>query len=394
MSSVKCKSCWSPDTEVFFEQTSVPTNSCILIDSEQEAKSYPRGDIVLAFCKSCGFVFNQAFDPKLTEYSGRYEETQAFSGTFNAFHYDLADRLIEKHGLGPDTRVLEIGCGKGEFLQMLCERSGSSGIGFDPGYQDGRLNVSDSADVNFVKDFYSEKYVDQSADFVCCKMTLEHIPEAKSFMQVVRQAIADDTADVFFQIPESERILSTLAFEDVYYEHCNYFTPHSLAALFRDTQFGVNDVSIEYDDQYLTIEAVTGSEGGKVDVDADAVARSWELAKTYQERVNTEVRRWRDIVDAARAQDQKVVLWGSGSKGVSFLTALQRDDQIAAVVDINPNRTGYFMCGSGHPIVSPDQLKELQPDLVIVMNRIYVAEIEAMLKDRDLDPRVLALGAD
>lgn len=390
MKAIACKACLSDHTEIFFHQEGIPTNSCILLGTEAEAKAYPRGDIALTFCHDCGFFFNQAFDPKLTEYSGRYEETQSFSETFNAFHYELADRLIEKHNL-KGKRVLEIGCGKGEFLKLLCERAQTSGLGFDPGYQDGRLDL-DGLDVTVIKDFYSEKYMDHSADFVCCKMTLEHIPEVKTFMDVVRGTIADDEADVFFQIPESERILAKAAFEDVYYEHCNYFTPHSLAALFKNARFKVDDVSVEYDDQYLTIEALTGGGADTFALDPTAVSRLWELAQAYQSRVDETVASWRSLIDASAQSGKKVVLWGSGSKGVSFISAMDRDSAIAAVVDINPNRWGYFMCGTGHPIVSPEKLQEIQPDLVVVMNRIYVAEIKQTLEEQGVQTEVRALG--
>ncbi|MFW2381052.1 MAG: methyltransferase domain-containing protein [Acidimicrobiales bacterium] len=392
MEAIACKACLSDDTEIFYHQADVPTNSCILLETVEEATSYPRGDITLTFCHGCGFIFNQSFDPKLTEYSGRYEETQSFSGTFNKFHIALADRLIAEHDL-QNKRVLEIGCGKGEFLQLLCERANTSGIGFDPGYQEGRLDLSEDLDISFVQDFYSEKYIDQSADFVCCKMTLEHIPEVKSFMDVVRNTIAEDEADVFFQIPESERILDSMAFEDVYYEHCNYFTPLSLDSLFRRTRFAVDDVAVEYDDQYLTIEATTKTLPPDSETDQNKVAELWKLARSYSERLGAVVAQWRETIDRCTADGKPVVMWGSGSKGVSFLSAVDRDDSISAVVDINPNRRNHFMCGTGHPIVAPDDLVAIEPGLVIVMNRIYVDEIRDTLAELGLTPEVVALGA-
>ena len=105
--------------EIFHSAHGVPTNSCILLETRDEAVAYPKGDITLGFCDACGFVGNTSFEPALTEYSGRYEETQGFSPTFQKFHRDLADRVIERFGL-QDREVLEIGCGKGEFMLLLC----------------------------------------------------------------------------------------------------------------------------------------------------------------------------------------------------------------------------------------------------------------------------------
>jgi len=345
-------------------------------------------------CRGCGFIFNQAFDQKLTEYSGRYEETQAFSDTFNSFHVALADRLIEEHQLHGKS-VLEIGCGKGEFLKLLCERAGAQGVGFDPGYQAGRLAIPDDLDVSFVKDFYDERYVDQSADFVCCKMTLEHLPAAKSFMDVVRSTIGDDSSDVFFQIPEARRIFETLAFEDIYYEHCNYFTAGSVFALFQRSGFDVQSVNIEYDDQYLTVEArpsPTPPAPGPL-ADPTVIEELWALVNSYDARVAELLAEWRGAIDKSMLVGNNVVLWGSGSKGVSFLSTIGRDEDIAGVVDINPHRWGHYMCGSGIPIVAPQDLVDIAPDLVIVMNRVYVDEIRAELTGLGLHPEIRALGA-
>jgi SAM-dependent methyltransferase len=138
--------------EVFFELRGVPTNSCILLASREEALAYPRGDLELAFCPACGFISNLAFDERLTEYSGRYEETQSFSETFNAFHRGLAERLIERYGLR-GKNVLEIGCGKGEFIALLAELGNNRGVGFDPGYHEERTAASLAGRLEFVKDF-------------------------------------------------------------------------------------------------------------------------------------------------------------------------------------------------------------------------------------------------
>ena len=87
-------------------------------------------------------------------------------------------------------------------------------------------------------------------------MTLEHIHPTGDFIATVRRAIGDRVGtNVFFQIPEATRILRDCAFEDIYYEHCSYFSPGSLARLFRANGFEVLGLSTEYDGQYLTIEA-------------------------------------------------------------------------------------------------------------------------------------------
>jgi SAM-dependent methyltransferase len=387
-----CPGCGAQGMQTFFQLQGVPTNSCILLGTREEALAYPRGDLELAFCPTCGFISNMAFDEKLTEYSGRYEETQSFSETFNAFHRKLAERLIERYGLH-DKDVLEIGCGKGEFIALLAQLGNNRGVGFDPGYREERTADALAGRLKFVKDFYSEKYADYQADFVCCKMTLEHIHPASRFIATLRRAIGErhDTV-VFFQIPDATRIVLDCAFEDIYYEHCSYFSPGSLGRLFRRNGFDVINLETEYGGQYLTIEArpargVPSAPLARED-DLAALARGVE---DFPAKCQAKLDEWQRRVRETRGRGRKSVLWGSGSKGVSFLTTLGVGDSIEYAVDINPHRQGYFMPTTGQRIVSPAFLQEYRPDVVIIMNAIYRAEIARDLDRMALRPELLAL---
>ena len=88
------------------------------------------------------------------------------------------------------------------------------------------------------------------------------------------------------------------------------------------------------------------------------------------------------------------MVWGSGSKGVAFLTALNLhtpDCEIEYVVDINPFREGKYMAGTGQEIVSPAFLKRYKPDLAIAMNPIYQPEIKADLEKMGLSTEVVSV---
>src|SRR5690606_15576586 len=91
------------------------------------------------------------------------------------------------------------------------------------------------------------------------------------------------------------------------------------------------------------------------------------------------------------AMGRKVVVWGSGSKAVSFLTTLSLDNEISCVVDVNPYRQGKYMPGTGHRIVGPEEVAHIHPDVVVVMNPIYRNEIRQALVDRGCAPMVLTV---
>jgi hypothetical protein len=52
---------------------------------------------------------------------------------------------------------------------------------------------------------------------------------------------------------------------------------------------------------------------------------------------------------------------------------------------------GNFIPGIGIQYISPDALKELQPDVVLIMNGIYRREIGKMLEERGLQPELICL---
>lgn len=379
--NTSCPSCGQTTTSIFYELNQVPVHSVLLLPTREEAVNYPKGDIALAFCESCGFIFNALFDPGKHEYSARYEETQGFSSTFSAFSKNLAQRLIDRYDLyGKD--IIEIGCGKGEFLTLLCDLGQNRGVGFDPAYIDER-NQSQAKDrITFIKDFYSEKYAHYQGDFVCCKMTLEHIPDTADFVGMVRRSIGNqqDTI-VFFQIPDVLRILEDIAFWDIYYEHCSYFSIGSLARLFRKNDFNVIDLSREYDDQYLMIEAKPGNgEAQTQHPKEDNVVLLKQKAAHFIENYPKILDDWRHKLKEIKSGGRKAVIWGGGSKGVAFLTTLDIQNEIEYAVDINPYKHGYYMAGTGQEIVAPEFLQSYKPDIVIVMNPIYCDEINQDLK--------------
>lgn len=391
-----CRNCGSNEIEVFFSVKNVPVHSVLLVYSKQEAFDFPRGNIELGFCHKCGFISNLAFEPEKLNYSSNYEETQGFSDTFNLFHRNLAQKLIAKYELFSKD-IIEIGCGKGEFLSMLCEIGNNRGIGFDPAYISERNNSPAKDRIMFIEDFYSEKYSHYKADFICCKMTLEHIPDTFEFVSMVRRAIGDNLkTTVFFQIPDVRKVLKNLGFWDIYYEHCSYFSPVSLKNLFIKAGFNILDIYNVYEDQYLVIEArpVENASLSSPLQPVEDVKEIYRLVSYFSSEIRKRFQRWMEKIKSLNSSGKKIVLWGGGSKAVSFLTTLGIKDEIKYAVDINPFKHGKFIAGTGQEVVSPEFLKEYKPDIVFLMNSIYFDEVQSRLKSMDLHPEIIPMAGE
>jgi SAM-dependent methyltransferase len=366
---------------VFYDAGAVPVHSCRLVGTITDAETFPTGHLGLGFCSACGFIANVDFRPELQDYSLSYEETQAFSPRFRSFAHDLAVRWIERYGLRGKT-VLEIGSGKGEFLALICELGGNRGVGIDPGLVPER--TADEGRITWIKDLFSERYAGLSGDAVVCRHTLEHIRPVAHFLGLARAAIRPGGV-ALFELPDVRRVLREGAFWDVYYEHASYFSAGSLGRLFRRAGFEVLDLVLDYDDQYLLIEARPGTGGQRFELEEDAEELAGDVDH-FVAAVDERLAQWRDVLDGV----DRPVVWGSGSKGVAFLTAM-KDSRIDVVVDINPHKHGMYMAGTGQRIVPPEHLRSYRPDLVIAMNPIYFQEIGSKLAELGVETELRAV---
>ena len=388
-----CPNCGSDKLDVFYDIKNIPVHSVRLLESRSEALQYPTGDIKLGFCNQCGFISNLVFQPDLHEYSTGYESTQSCSPTFNSFAYKLAESLIEDYKLN-GKKIIEIGCGQGEFLELLCRLGGNEGLGFDPAYIPREIEELGAGKMRIIKDFYSEEYAHFKADFICCKMTLEHIDQTAEFVKTVRRSIPDkNDVVVYFQVPDVIRILEDRAFWDIYYEHCSYFSPGSLSRLFRSCGFEVINLKRGYQDQYLMIEArpTDKMQQSHIFPMEDGVPQLKKMVEDFRDAVLESRAQWKEKLQDLSSKGKKAVVWGGGSKGVAFLTTLGISSEIEYVVDINPKKEGTFMAGTGQKIILPVFLEKYQPDLVIVMNSIYRDDIEKDLKQMGLKPEIITV---
>jgi SAM-dependent methyltransferase len=385
--SESCKACGAEGLVAFYEIGGVPAQTCVLLDNSAEARAYPTGDILLAYCNSCGFIQNVRFDLDLVDYSKPTEESQAFSPRFIAFATELANDLVERHKLKGKS-VLEIGCGKGDFLQLLAEQGIGTGLGIDPGYLPNR-EVSGKV-MEFRREWFGPDDTHLTGDLVITRHLMEHVPNVGEFFGWLTESTRHTPGSVTFtEVPDTTRVLAEGAFWDVYHEHCSYFTLGSLARTIRGAGMTVTDLRYGFDDQYLLATSVLDGNGDGPFPAEDTPAEVADLAKQFAAMAAAKIARWRSAIRAVQTGGGSVAVWGGGSKAVTFLTSIGLRD--VTVVDINPHKQGKWLPGVGVEVQPPAVLKELRPGLVVPMNPIYVAEITRDLEQMGLLPGVEAL---
>lgn len=312
------------------------------------ARASACGDMLLVQDAVTGLVYNQAFDERLLSYDSDYQNEQALSPAFQR-HLDEVERIVGRHFSG--QRMIEVGCGKGYFLELLRQR-GHDVTGIDPAYE------GENPDV--IKAPFTRE-LGLSADAVVLRHVLEHIADPVAFLGAIAQANRGGL--IYIEVPCLDWIVAHNAWFDLFYEHVNYFRLDDLRRCFGT----VLEAGHLFAGQYLYIIAdlsslrVPAFDGQRMQLPANFSA-SLEHGQALLQQ----------------AQGRGAAIWGASSKGVIYSLFLQRAGvQVDHVIDINPAKQGRHLPLSGLRVSSPQEAMTALPDgaLIFVMNSNYLDEI-------------------
>lgn len=335
-----------------YRQSGFPVFQNKMYETREAARNCPRGNIEIIENQDTGMIYNAAFDPALVDYDSAYQNEQANSSVFEA-HIDEVIGLVDQHMPGS---IVEVGCGKGFFLDKLLE-NGVNALGFDPTYE---------GDNEFVKREYFSKDIGYRGDGLILRHVLEHVQDPYDFLTQLAEA-NDGTGLIYIEVPCFDWICTNRSWYDIFYEHVNYFRMRDFAAMFGRLVYAEHS----FDGQYLsiigdlsTLRPPKYSEERKVEFPSDFMAGlDRDLASTNGD----------------------LTVWGGASKGVIFSLLRERAGYAAPlVVDINPAKQSKYLPATGIEITSPSNVMETLPDgaSVLIMNPNYIEEIKTMSNNR------------
>ncbi len=373
----RCIVCGGAEVAAALSLPGLPVDANVPAPTREQALAAARADLELVACPACGHGFNAAFDPARVAYAPGYENALEFSPRVRAYLVDLAGRLSAEGGLR-GKRVVEIGCGRGYFLDLLCDQGGCEGEGYDPSLP---ADLPPTVGrVRFHRGTFPGPAGSGPVDLLVCRHVLEHLAEPVGSLRDLACHLPAG-ARLYLEVPNGDHLLRTGAVWDLVYEHVSLFTAASLGQAVAAAGYGVRWVEEAFDGQFLSLEATVepGARGRPL-----LTAAAWA---DFGRRCVAALEAWRGRLAAEAAAGQRGVVWGAGSKGVSFLDHYRDAGCLLGAVDVNPHKQGRFAAGSGQPILAPEDLKALRPDFVVVMNRAYEAEVRAALDRLGLTPR-------
>jgi SAM-dependent methyltransferase len=385
--STDCPACSSGRTIAFLDLGDVPVFCNVQWATREEALAAASGPLALSACLDCGHVFNHAFDAARLAYAPGYENSQHASSVFRSYAERLVDRLVDQYGIR-NRAVVDIGCGRGDLLAMLCERGGNNGFGFDPSYA-GMTAADGNRRFTVRREFFGPEHAAAIRPaLVSCRHVLEHVEDPVDFLRTLRTTMeACGDAVLYLEVPSGEELLVSLGLWDYLYEHVSYFSAQSLEAVLNTAGFEVLAMRRDFGGQFLCADARIAARTSTLQ---PSIGQSEAFVRSAAQGMLGRLQRWRQWTSELPTGGE-VALWGAGSKGVMFLNllGLNTSGKIDRVVDQNVDKHGRFVSGTGQAIVSPEGLKGSEVDQVVLMNGIYAAEIRARMQVLAINPKLV-----
>jgi SAM-dependent methyltransferase len=389
---MRCTACDTADLVPCADLGVVPALCGVTWSDQAEAIASPAGPMRLEHCPTCAHVVNVAFRPELIEYDGSYDNNLHHSPTFRAYASELAARLAADYDLAGRS-VLELGCGKGDFLRELCRVAGCRGTGYDASFEG---SPGRDGDLEFVRGFLpldGSHPADLRPDFLVTRHVLEHLADPYDFLVGLRRLAGDRETFGYFEVPNASYDFATAGW-DCIYPHVCYFNAESLSRMVTRAGFEVLRVGTAFSDVFLYVEvAANPSPAGRARAtgrpDPEVATRQLARLASFGERQAGTVAQWRTTIAKLADEGANPVLWGAGARGVAFLSAVDPDRVLAGVVDVNPHKWGRHLPVTGHRVSGPSEVAALGPRAVIITNPAYRTEIGGQLAELGVDAELL-----
>lgn len=344
--------------KTLFEVNNVPAYQNKMFGTREAALACPTGNVVLAQDAASGLVSNIAYDPQLLRYDESYQNEQGVSRQFHEHLQQVLGKVAAAFGRGD---ILEVGCGKGLFVEMM-RSHGLQARGLDDAYE---------GNAPYIEKRHFGTAPETPADTIVLRHVLEHIPQPLRFLRMIADA-NHNRGLIYIEVPCFDWIMQRRAWFDVFYEHVNYFRLSDFHRMFDD----VVDSGHLFGGQYLF-----------------AIARLSSLRDEPRAAGQSEVHFPTDFThaldalaaEALAAPSRRRAIWGAAAKGVMFAHHLGlRGVHFDTAIDINPGKQGRYVAATGIGVAAPDRaLGQLPPGSdIYVMNSNYLSEITQMGGDQ------------
>jgi SAM-dependent methyltransferase len=379
-----CIACAGADVELFLDLGATALANKFLSEDEL-SRPEPTYPLRVGFCHSCGHV--QLMDSvQPSDMFDDYLYISSASDTLVAHFDDLAKTLVERHQLGADDLVIDIGCNDASLLRSF-RSLGTRTLGVDPAQNLAALVAE--LGIDRFTGFFGSSTADEitsrwgQASLITATNTFPHIPALDDFLDGIAKTLAPGGTFVI-EAHYLVDILEQVAFDTVYHEHVSYWALGPMMRLLE--AHGMHAVRAERLPLHHGQLRVSVKRAGEGAVDesverllADERARGVDRFDTYLsfagqvQRIKAELER---TLTDLRSQGKRLAGYGAPAKGSTLLEYLEiGTDQIEYIADRSPLKQGRFTPGTHIPIVPTEVLLERQPDYLLLLAWNFADEV-------------------
>ncbi|WP_085723374.1 class I SAM-dependent methyltransferase [Pseudomonas sp. R37(2017)] len=358
--------------------TSPPSNAYVRADQLEQAEQWV--PLKVAVCQQCWLVQTEDYTSADSLFDAEYAYFSSFSSTWLAHAERYVAEMVERFGLGADSRVVEVAANDGYLLQYVARR-GIPCLGVEPTRstaQAAREKGLEIREVFFGRDTAAQlKSEGWGADLMAANNVLAHVPDINDFLGGFA-TLLKPTGVATFEFPQLLTLMAGQQFDTLYHEHYSYLSLTAVQTLcernglqvFDVSQLSTHGGSLRVFVQRLDGERREVQPAVRQQLQAELAAgvKTPEYYTTLApaaERIKHDLLRF---LLQARADGKRVVGYGAAAKGNTLLNyAGVKPDLLAWVADANPHKQGKYLPGSRIPIVSPARIDIEKPDYVLVL---------------------------
>ena len=273
-------------------------------------------------------------------------------------------------------RILEVGCGQGEFLEML---RGFNVYGFGIENNQALVDLATRKGLSVYKDFAGDDiHVLHGAPYDAFMQFnfIEHQPDPNGMVRCIRENLVP-TGVGLVTAPSFEYIRNDCVYE-VMRDHLAYYSERTLSFLFEKNGFDVIERGIVNKD---TVYVIVRRQ--------ECLTR--DTFRTNYEQVRNDLNLF---VDKMTAFGRRLSFWGASHQCFTAASFLTSPEKVESIVDSAEFKQGKFSPASHIPIVSPDQFFAAPTDSLLILAPGYTDEIAAMVASRTTAVRLFALRSD
>src|SRR6266498_3165694 len=217
-----CRFCGAPLAHVFADLGMTPLSNSFLTAKELDRMEpfYPLRALV---CERC-FLVQLGNFASPDEIFGDYAYFSSYSTTWLEHARSYADMIVERLGLGPASRVIEVASNDGYLLQHFVTR-GIPALGVEPAANVAQAAVERGVPTHvafFGRETARELAEHERADLIIGNNVLAHVPDLNDFVAGLAVLLAPGGA-VTLEFPHLLTLIAQRQFDTIYHEHFSYF---------------------------------------------------------------------------------------------------------------------------------------------------------------------------